>query len=147
MFTCRQENVNLILHCAGILDSYSAMSYEQFLVDLEIIGMVECYLKGLRLGEDALSVDLIKKVGPGGQFLSQPDTMKKCRTEPWMPEIGFRGTLKNETAQEAILRNIQQKKEEMLNAYQMPPLEGTVKSQLTDYLEGIGIDPQHIEKG
>jgi trimethylamine:corrinoid methyltransferase-like protein len=38
-----------------------------------------------------LNMDLIQKIGPGGQFLTSRDTMEKCRSHSWNPLVGVRG--------------------------------------------------------
>ncbi|MGL4209117.1 MAG: trimethylamine methyltransferase family protein, partial [Candidatus Adiutrix sp.] len=40
LFTTAQNGVDLIVHSAGILDSWAAISYEKFICDLDIISMV-----------------------------------------------------------------------------------------------------------
>lgn len=64
MLASFQNGINLIIHSAGILDSFAGMSYEQFVVDLEIISMVKLYHKGMEVDEEKLSFHVIKEVGP-----------------------------------------------------------------------------------
>ena len=42
---------------------------------------------GFPVDEDALAYDVIAAVGPGGNYLSQPHTIARCRTEFWKPAI------------------------------------------------------------
>ncbi len=135
MFVSRQEQVNVILHSAGILDAYGAMSYEQFLVDTEIISMVDYYLGDITDDKESLAVDLIHKVGPGGQFLAQPHTFQHCRTVPWTPGITHRGKLPEGNAHETVMGRIDKKKEALLEAYTPPPLDEEIDSALKDFLK------------
>ncbi|MCG8685111.1 MAG: trimethylamine methyltransferase family protein [Desulfobacterales bacterium] len=137
MFVSRQEQADISLHSAGILDAYGAMSYEQFIVDTEIISMVEYYLKGMEVSDETLALEHIHSAGPGGQFLSVPHTFKHCRTVPWQPEVTHRGNLTTADAQEEIMENIKIKKRALLEAYQAPALEKEVDTALKNCLSQI----------
>jgi len=139
LVTC-QEKVNLIIHSAGIIAGFAAMSYEQFIVDLEIIGMINRFIKGVQINEETLALDVIKKVGPGGEFITSPHTLKYCRNEPWTPEISIRGTLEDKDPAESLFFNIKKKKEKLLSAYRKPEFPADVHSELISYLNGKGFD-------
>ena len=139
LVSCR-EKINLILHGAGILNSYGAMSYEKFFVDTEIIRMIEYLLADLDTSPDALALDVIRGVGPGGQYLTHMHTMKNCRRVPWLPEIGAGGLPKEGTAHGALLTSIAGKKQKMLAEYRRPRLEESAERALLDYLGNKGLD-------
>lgn len=140
MATC-QAKMDLILHSAGILDGHAAMSYDQFVVDLEIIGMIRRFLAGIRVDDDSLAVDVIREVGPAGQFLTNPHTFQHCRSEFWTPEISLRGAVSGKEADQEIGKRIQKKLEKMLAGYQKPELPVEVGSALCAYLKDRGLDP------
>ena len=62
----------------------------------ELITMNRVFTQGVSFDDDALAVDVIDEVGPGGQFLSHDHTMRhwrnlwtpalfdRQRLEPWM---------------------------------------------------------------
>ena len=85
MLTACQNQVNLIVHSAGILDSYAATSYEQFIVDIEIISMIEYFLADLKSDPEDFAFEVIKEVGVGGQFLTTDHTAAMCETGAWHP--------------------------------------------------------------
>lgn len=107
MLTACQNKVNLIVQSTGILDSFAAISYEKFIMDMEIIDMVKYYLDDFEINRNTLNLDLIKAVGPGGQFLTSLDTMEKCRTHSWTPTIGVRGNIDRKAALDKYYDNIQ----------------------------------------
>lgn len=72
---------NYIHHAAGILESMQTVAYEQFVIDDEIIGMTCQVLKGLTMDNEHLAVDIIDSVGPGGNFMATPHTLKYMRNE------------------------------------------------------------------
>lgn len=146
LLTAFQNEINLIIHSAGILDSFAGMSYEQFLVDLEMISMIQFYLNDLDVDKESLSFDVIKEVGPGGAFLTTQDTLLKCRTHSWNPSINFRGPLHGRSLPETIWENIQKRKQNMLAAYRQPGLEPDIQQQLEAYLRSKGISQDLITR-
>lgn len=140
MLVSRRENINLILHGAGILSSYGAMSYEKFFVDTEIIRMVEYLLANLDTSPDALALDVIREVGPGGQYLTHMHTMKNCRRVPWLQEIDAGGPPRGGKVHAAVLTDIAAKKQKMLAEYRRPRLEERAERTLADYLGNEGLD-------
>ena len=140
MLIAAQEKTNFILHCAGSLDSYGAMSFEKYIVDLEIVGMVDRYIQDVKMDQIDLALDIINQVGPGGEFITHPHTMKFCRTELWSPEISLRGSIKDKRPDESFKENINKKKLRMLEDYTLPALPTEVETKLTAYIKNSGID-------
>ncbi|EHQ90549.1 trimethylamine methyltransferase family protein [Desulfosporosinus youngiae] len=137
--------MNIIIHSAGIMDSYNAMSYEKFIVDLEIIGMVKRYIAGLAVNEETLAVDLVQKVGVAGEFLSSEHTMKHCRKEPFLPDVSLRGSVTGDPG-ESLLNNVKHKENKMLESYCKPEMPADIKNKLTDYVLGCGFNEQLIKE-
>ncbi|MEX1301811.1 MAG: trimethylamine methyltransferase family protein, partial [Desulfotignum sp.] len=105
MFTALQNRISLIVHSAGIMDSFAAISFEKFIMDLEIIRMIRFYMDDMTVDDATLNFDLIDSVGPGGLFLTTMDTMKKCRTHTWNPCVALRGHLAGMSPRDKLLKN------------------------------------------
>jgi len=72
---------NYIHHAAGMLESMQCVAYELYVIDDEIIGQACRILEGISTGEDHLALEAIREVGPGGNYLLSPHTMKHLRRE------------------------------------------------------------------
>ncbi len=72
---------------AGCVESESLVSLEQLVIDNEIIGMTGRILEGIDLNEEKLAVDLIKEVGPGGDFFKAKHTKLWANSEHFIPKI------------------------------------------------------------
>ena len=57
------------------------MSYEQLLIDQEIVKMIRRILQGITVNKDTIGLDVIKAVGASGNYLSQRHTLKYMRSE------------------------------------------------------------------
>ena len=75
---------------AGMIDSANSISYEQFVIDNEIIGMLRRILEGIKVNEETLGLDAIEKVGPGGNFLMEDHTIEHMMDELFYPTLSVR---------------------------------------------------------
>jgi trimethylamine---corrinoid protein Co-methyltransferase len=74
----------------GMFSSGLIVSYEQLVIDNEILGYLDRVVRGMRANSDTLVVDLVRKVGHGGQFLKEAHTLKEFKSEYWIPDISSR---------------------------------------------------------
>jgi len=75
---------------AGMLDSGNAISYEQYVIDDEVIGMVRRVLAGIRVNKGTLGFDVISKVGPGGNYATEDHTIEHMMDEFFYPNPSVR---------------------------------------------------------
>jgi trimethylamine--corrinoid protein Co-methyltransferase len=62
-------------------------SFEQLVIDDEIAGYVRRMLQGFEVTEETIAFDVIKEVGPGGNFLTHPHTAESYRQEFWISDL------------------------------------------------------------
>lgn len=74
-----QSGINLLVN-SGMFSTGFAVSYEQLMIDHEIVSIVYHYLKGIEVNEDKLAYPVIDEVGPKGNFLQADHTRKYLRT-------------------------------------------------------------------
>ena len=144
IFTAAQNGVDLIVHAAGILDSWAAFSFEKFICDLDIISMTEYFLNDIVIDEESLAVDLINAVGPGGIFLNQKHTLKLARSEPWYPKVAQRGSLGGRRAADHLLDNARREMEQLLASYQAPPLPREMETEMDRLMVAAGADQARL---
>ena len=75
---------------AGMLDSGNTISYEQYIIDDEIIGMVKRVMAGVRVNKETLGFDVIRKVGPGGNYITEDHTIEHMMDEFFYPNPSVR---------------------------------------------------------
>ncbi|MFP3870902.1 MAG: trimethylamine methyltransferase family protein [Syntrophobacteria bacterium] len=75
---------------AGMLDSGNSISYEQYVIDNEVIGMIRRILAGIKVNEDTLGLEVIEKVGPGGHYVMEDHTVDHMMDEFFYPELSVR---------------------------------------------------------
>jgi trimethylamine--corrinoid protein Co-methyltransferase len=84
-----------LIYGAGMLDSGLIFSYAQLVIDNDIFKMIRKVMQGMQVDDENLAVDIIKSVGPGGDFLLQDHTMKYMRTLPSAPNLIERNNREN----------------------------------------------------
>jgi hypothetical protein len=75
---------------AGMMDSGNSISYEQFVIDNEIIGMIYRILRGINVDEQTLAFDVISSVGPGGNYVTEEHTIDHMMDEFFYPQLSVR---------------------------------------------------------
>jgi trimethylamine--corrinoid protein Co-methyltransferase len=78
---------NFIMHGAGWMEGGLVASFEKFVLDCDLIQMVMEFLEPLDMSEDALGVDAIREVGPGGHFFGAQHTLARYERAFYTPII------------------------------------------------------------
>jgi trimethylamine---corrinoid protein Co-methyltransferase len=127
---------NWVMHSAGWLEGGLVAGYEKFIVDVEILQMLQHEFTPLEIDEASMAFDAHEEVGHGGHFLGAMHTMERFRTcfyrpllsssenyERWMRNGG------SDTAARAgrIWR-------ERVESYEPPPLDDAIRAELDEYV-------------
>jgi len=81
---------NFIHDAAGFLEFCMTASYDKLVIDNEIIGMVMRAVEGIRVDDETLAFEVLKKTGPGGHFVSSSHTRRHMRSEHYLPQLSDR---------------------------------------------------------
>ena len=131
------SGVHVGLHNCGTYGSMLAMSFEKFIADEDLCGALKQLMKPVELTEDALAVDLIKEMGTAGNYLMQPHTLKRCRDEFFMPDLGVRTLHSSWLAMEPreITARAGRLLEKRLAEYEKPEMDPMLEKKLKQYVE------------
>ena len=89
---CALAGANFIHDAAGLMEFAMTMCPEKLVIDNEILGMVMRAVEGIKVDDDTLAFDLIKQVGPGGNFVTAKHTRKFMRREHYQPSLSDRNS-------------------------------------------------------
>jgi trimethylamine--corrinoid protein Co-methyltransferase len=126
-----------LVHDVGFLDCADIGSLESLVMNDEIIAMVRRITRGIEISDDTLMLDLIDKVGPGGEFMSEKETARRCRAEIWNPTLMDRNAwvIWEAAGAQTMLDRIRAKLREILSTHQPPPLPDGVTEKIEVILE------------
>jgi trimethylamine---corrinoid protein Co-methyltransferase len=128
---------NFIMHGAGWLEGGLVAGFEKFVLDCDLIQMVMEFLKPLETTEDALGVEAIREVGPGGHFFGAKHTLERYSSAFYAPMISdWRNSEQWAAAgkPEAIQRANTLYKQ-ALNEYIEPSLDPAIREELDTFVD------------
>lgn len=89
---CALAGANFIHDSAGLMEFALTACYEKYVIDNEILGMVMRAVEGIKVNDETLAFDLIKKVGPGGNFVTANHTRRFMRSEHYQSSLSDRNS-------------------------------------------------------
>jgi trimethylamine--corrinoid protein Co-methyltransferase len=121
-----------ILSGFGMLETIITACFEQLVIDDELMGIVKRFQKGIIITEETLALDLIQRVGSGGQYLDQEHTMKFYQKNHYLPTIfdrNVRGTWENNGSKD-VVQVAKQRVAKLLSEHTVPALPDDVLREL-----------------
>lgn len=139
LMATRQAGMNVIIHGAGIVGAFAAISVEQAVLGLEMIGAIEHFLAGVQFDEASLALSLIDNIGPGGQYLTTPHTVKNCRRALYSPGFARRGPLEGSDYIAAEKERLAKERIKLDEQYSPPDIGENIQKDLTAYIRKEGL--------
>ena len=123
-------------HDVGYLESGLTGSPEMMVLTDELISMTRRFMEGVRLDDEALAVDVIHEVGPGGEFLSHDHTLAHWR-ELWLPQLFDRQRLEKweEQGAQDINTHLREKTIALMDDHQVEGLPAAVEEEIERILQ------------
>jgi trimethylamine--corrinoid protein Co-methyltransferase len=123
-----------ILMNSGMFASGLTVSYEQLVVDNEILGWLFQLRKGIEVTPETLAMEYIAQAGPGGHFLRGDlhFATSRLKTEYWTSGISCRSPYDKWTKNGAknVVRVAREKAEEILRRHEPVRLLGDTDREL-----------------
>lgn len=123
-----------VIYGMGMLEMGMTMSYEQLLMDQEFVKMTRRILQGIPVNKDTLALDVIKAVGPAGNYLAQKHTMKYMRSELSTTNLINRRMRENweKHGSKTMDQVANEQAVEILENYKVKPLPDDVRKKIHD---------------
>ncbi len=142
------ENASMALLCAmtgseimngvGLVDNSTVLSYEQLMIDNDIVGLTIAACKELPVDGDALALDVIEKVGVGGNYLTEMHTLRHPRRFH-EPLIWSKDSYESWTKRggKDLMQVAKEKAESVLKEHKPAPLDGPVSRSVDNIVRGF----------
>ncbi len=136
LMTAEMAGGNFILHGGGIMATYDTVSFEKSMIDYEMMGIVKHIHRGIDVNEDTLAFDVIKEVGPRGEFLTEEHTFEYFQEAHYHPFISdFRNVAQWEAdGKRTIAERANARWKKMLEEYIQPDFSAELDNELKKYL-------------
>jgi len=127
-----------IIHDLGYLESGLTFSFAQLLLSNEVVSWVKAFAKGYEVSEEALALDVITELGPEGNFLNTPHTLKHFR-ERWYPDLFERTTYESWLSKggKSLTERAKEKIDSLLAGQKPDPLPGKVKERIREIVQRV----------
>ena len=127
---------NWVMHSAGWLEGGLVAGYEKFIVDCELVQMLQHEFTPLEIDEASMAFGAHEEVGHAGHFLGAAHTMERFRTCFYRPFLSSSDNYERwlrgggrDTAARAT--DIWKKRVE---EYEQPPLDDAIRLELEEYV-------------
>ncbi|MFX1317081.1 MAG: trimethylamine methyltransferase family protein [Promethearchaeota archaeon] len=139
LFFAANAGINYIT-CCGTYESSLAEALELLVIDNELIDIVKHGLAGIRVDEECLAINEIKRVATEGKnYLMLKHTAKNTRKEIFVPKLSDRdrrGIWLKHGSKDIILR-ARERVDEILEKQQGPGISSEVDARLKEYYKEI----------
>jgi len=132
-----QGGGNFLMHGAGWLEGGLRASYEKFILDVDLLQMVQEFLTPLDLSEDALAIDAIRDVGPGGHFFGTPHTQNRYKTAFYSPVLSDWRNFETwtEAGSPTAVEKANHVWKDRLANYEEPYMDPAIREELNEFVE------------
>lgn len=119
------------------LENHGLYAAEDLILQNEISGIVQRTGRAFEVNDETLAFDLIKKVGIGGDYLSEKHTRTNMRRDYWYPSLTDRLSYETWVTKGAkdFRTRANEKAKQLLTEYQPRPLDASIRKELDQILE------------
>ena len=129
-------HANMILHAAGWLEGGLVASFEKFIIDVDTLQMMAEVLTPIEVTDEAIGIEAMRDVGPGGHFFGTQHTLDRYETAFYEPIVS---DWRNFESWEAAGAPDAQRRanticKKVLETYQPPDLDVAIADRLSDFV-------------
>jgi trimethylamine--corrinoid protein Co-methyltransferase len=124
---------DVVIECTSASLENTATSFpEQAVIGNEICSFINRILQGIEINSETLAVDVIREIGPGGEYLTHDHTMQHFKSEHWDAQLGNRMVIEKGEASGSmdIQARAKEKLQRILATHQPKPLDPEVQKKL-----------------
>ncbi len=115
----------------GLLENWTVLSHEQLIIDHEMFTMMADMLKGFKVDDDSMPLDVIMEVGHEGHYMGKKHTLDHFRSM-WQPMVTDGQPYKTWKSQgsKGAVEHARDKAKEILRTHSPEPLPADLKKKL-----------------
>jgi trimethylamine---corrinoid protein Co-methyltransferase len=123
--------------CVGTIESTTAGAHELTVIDNEIIAMVERAARGIEVNDLSLALDVIRRVGPDGNYLMEEHTQRHFRSEHFIPRLADREKrdIWEKGGKKDMVLRAREEAKRILSKHREKELDPTLAKELDGFVE------------
>ncbi|MBC2774130.1 trimethylamine methyltransferase family protein [Rhizobium sp. AQ_MP] len=136
LWALTQGGGNFIMHSAGWTEGGLTASFEKFILDVDMLQMVAEFLTPLDVSQDALALDAVREVGPGGHFFGTAHTLARYESAFYSPILSDWRNFETwtEAGRPTTYDHANRIFKEKLASYERPPIDPAVEEELDAFV-------------
>ena len=129
--------------CAGTLDSSMLESDALLVLDDEVCGAALRMRRGMEVNEKTLAMDVIRKVGSSGNYITEKHTMQNYRSEHFLPQLLIREPYEawEKAGSKSALDLARAKARQLLADHKPVNLDPAIEKELSAYRQMVADRP------
>ena len=137
-----QAGINYIT-CAGTYEATLLEALELLLIDDDLIGMVKRAMEGIKVNDDTIGLDIIKKVvtteQKGVNFLAEKHTRNHMKQELYFPKLSDRNRRSTwyKKGEKDVITRAGERIKELLESHQEKELPKELDQKLIKYIRDV----------
>jgi trimethylamine--corrinoid protein Co-methyltransferase len=127
---------NFVMHAAGWLEGGLVSSIEKYVIDIQLLEMLQHEFTPLEIDEASMAFDAHQEIGHGGHFLGAMHTMERFRTCFYRPFLSSSDNFERWTrhGSKDTAARAGEIAAEKLAEYEEPPMEESLKQALQEFV-------------
>ncbi len=133
---CIQGHINVMMHAGGWLEGGLTCSFEKLVLDAELLQLKVATLEPIELDDDALGLEAIAEVGPGGHFFGAAHTLARYENAFYQPILSDWRNYEtwHEDGAKSATERANAIWKQLLREYRKPPIDPGVEEELHDFV-------------
>jgi trimethylamine---corrinoid protein Co-methyltransferase len=126
-----------IVHDVGFMDSGLQGSLQLLVMANEFIGFLRAATRGVEVSEETLALDVVEELGPTGNYLEHPHTMRHLR-EPFYSSLLDKGGYAQweKRGRKTMEQSAADKVDKILEIHEVEPLPAEVRQNIAEIVAG-----------
>jgi trimethylamine--corrinoid protein Co-methyltransferase len=125
-----------LIHDVGYLGSGLVGSPDMLVMCDETIGMMKRFMRGIEVDPEHLATEVVRKVGPKGNFLAELHTMRHFKAAHWHPKLldrrGYEKWAKD--GGKSLGQRVNEKTKKILREHRPEPLAEAKQAKILDLI-------------
>lgn len=128
--------VHYVLHAAGWLESVLTVAADKFVMDVEVLTVLQRMLAGMPVDEETLALDTIRDVGPGGHHFGEAHTLKHYDSAFYSPDTFDVSSFEQWSANGSMssAQVAKKKAEDLIASYEQPEIDPALANEIDTFV-------------
>lgn len=138
LWSAVQSRTNMVYHAAGWLEGGLIASPEKFIMDCEVLQMIQRYFEEATFAttDDDIAIDAIRQVGPGGHYFGVPHTQERYQTAFYAPFVSDWRNYEAWAADGAVwtVERAHRIYKQIMAEFEAPDMDGAAREELERFV-------------